>query len=317
MGGFLDVLSKVSGLIPGAGPLISAGLDVAGGVIGGRAVGKAANAELGAVNEGLDETRASGGRAQDLARGFYNDVQWGNEPYTQAGRTAAGQLGDLTKPGGELDAYTPGQLKPDQYSGQLPDFHFDPSQVQMDPGYAFRLQEGNKALLAGRAAGGVLGSGATTKALERYNQDLASQEYQNAYGRSYQSQSDTFKSQQQQAADIKDTFEGNRAANTDAFKTNQAAIEKSQQARFDRLAEVQKMGQTATSDTNAAAKTFGTSAINTENQTGQNITDLLLQRGNVNAGGIIGKANAVTGTLGNLNERLTLSQLNRKRPRNQ
>jgi len=60
---------------------------------------------------------------------------------------------------------------------------FGMDQFQQDPGYAFRMSEGMKALERGAAARGNLMSGATMKGLQRYGQDLASQEYTNAFNR--------------------------------------------------------------------------------------------------------------------------------------
>lgn len=54
-----------------------------------------------------------------------------------------------------------------------------------DPGYQFRLGEGMKAIENSAAARGNLNSGATLKALTRYGQDFASNEYGNAYNREY------------------------------------------------------------------------------------------------------------------------------------
>ena len=56
----------------------------------------------------------------------------------------------------------------------------------MDPGYQFRLSEGSKALERAAAARGSLQGGGTLKALTRYSQGEASQEYQNAFNRSLQ-----------------------------------------------------------------------------------------------------------------------------------
>ncbi len=56
---------------------------------------------------------------------------------------------------------------------------------QVDPGYRFRLNEGMKALQGSAAAKGNLNSGATMKALTRYGQDFASNEYGNIYNREY------------------------------------------------------------------------------------------------------------------------------------
>jgi hypothetical protein len=54
---------------------------------------------------------------------------------------------------------------------------------QNDPGYQFRLDQGNKALLARAAASGTLLNGGTLKAIAQYNQDYASGEFQNVYNR--------------------------------------------------------------------------------------------------------------------------------------
>ena len=52
-----------------------------------------------------------------------------------------------------------------------------------DPGYQFRLSEGMKALESSASARGNLLSGSTLKGIQRYGQDMASQEYQNAFNR--------------------------------------------------------------------------------------------------------------------------------------
>jgi hypothetical protein len=55
--------------------------------------------------------------------------------------------------------------------------------LDMDPGYAFRLGEGMKALERVQAARGNMLSGGAIKAGQRYAQDFASGEYGNAYNR--------------------------------------------------------------------------------------------------------------------------------------
>jgi hypothetical protein len=60
---------------------------------------------------------------------------------------------------------------------------FGTDQFQQDPGYAFRQAEGMKALERSAAARGNLLSGSTLKGVQRFGQDLASQEYQNAFNR--------------------------------------------------------------------------------------------------------------------------------------
>ena len=56
-------------------------------------------------------------------------------------------------------------------------------QFQQDPGYAFRIGEGQKALDRQAAARGGLISGGALKAAQRYGQEMGSQEYQNAFNR--------------------------------------------------------------------------------------------------------------------------------------
>jgi hypothetical protein len=84
------------------------------------------------------------------------------EPWRKAGETALNKLIPLAT------EYTP----------------FGMQQFQADPGYAFRMSEGMKGLERSAAARGGLLSGATLRGVQRYGQDLASQEYQNAFNRS-------------------------------------------------------------------------------------------------------------------------------------
>jgi hypothetical protein len=60
---------------------------------------------------------------------------------------------------------------------------FTMDKFKADPGYAFRLSEGQKALERSAAARGGLLSGGTGKALQRFGQEMGSQEYTNAFNR--------------------------------------------------------------------------------------------------------------------------------------
>jgi hypothetical protein len=60
---------------------------------------------------------------------------------------------------------------------------FSMQNFQQDPGYAFRLKEGQQALDRSAAARGGLISGGALKAAQRYGQDMGSQEYMNAFNR--------------------------------------------------------------------------------------------------------------------------------------
>lgn len=69
---------------------------------------------------------------------------------------------------------------------------FSMSDYQEDPGYQFRLSEGQKALDRLSSAKRGYFSGAAQKGLMRFNQDQASNEYQNAYDRYNQNQQNTY-----------------------------------------------------------------------------------------------------------------------------
>lgn len=55
--------------------------------------------------------------------------------------------------------------------------------MEQDPGYQFRLQQGQNAMLNNAAASGLARSGGFAKGMADYNQGAASQEYKDVYGR--------------------------------------------------------------------------------------------------------------------------------------
>lgn len=112
-------------------------------------------------------------RALDLQREMYLSQLGLQQPFREAGITAQNRLMDLLGLSGRTTA--------PEYGTAAQSFGMQ--QFQADPGYAFRLAEGQKALERSAAARGGLLSGGTMKATQRYGQDLASQEYQNAFNR--------------------------------------------------------------------------------------------------------------------------------------
>lgn len=70
-----------------------------------------------------------------------------------------------------------------QYQNLAPYQSFGMPQFQADPGYQFRMSEGLKALERSASARGLLQSGGTLKDITRFGQDVASQEYGNAFQR--------------------------------------------------------------------------------------------------------------------------------------
>jgi hypothetical protein len=92
------------------------------------------------------------------------------QPYSQFGQEATNRLAVLMG------------LRPGVDSGSLMQ-QPTAAQLEMDPGYAFREQQGMQAVNRSAAAQAGLQSGAALKAAQRFGQDLASQEYGNAYNR--------------------------------------------------------------------------------------------------------------------------------------
>jgi hypothetical protein len=95
----------------------------------------------------------------------YRDVLARIEPYAQLGTRTVDYLGELLAPEGEFNR------------------RFSMADYEQDPGYQFRLEQGQKALERSGALRGMLNSGQTLKALTGYAQGMASQEYQNAFNR--------------------------------------------------------------------------------------------------------------------------------------
>ena len=168
--------------------------------------------------------------AADIQKQMFDKQLELQEPWRQAGVTALNKLIP------EATSYTP----------------FSYNAMTADPGYAFRLAEGQKALERSAAARGGLLSGAAGKALTRYGQDMGSQEYMNAFNR-YQAE---------------------------------------RQARLGPLQSLAGVGQTAANTLGSAAGTYGTNVGNLAMTNAANQGNLALSMGNIRASqyGTAGKA---------------------------
>jgi len=126
-----------------------AGAVVGSSLIGANAAGQAASTQANAAN-----------RAADLQYKQYQEDVARQKPFYDVGVNALPELVAASK-------YTP----------------FGMQQFQQDPGYGFRLKEGQQALDRSAAARGGLISGGALKAAQRYGQEMGSQEYTNAFNR--------------------------------------------------------------------------------------------------------------------------------------
>jgi len=127
---------------------------VAGAVVGSSLIGASASRSAAGAQA------AAADRASDAQERMFERQVELSEPWRKAGEQALNKLIPLTD-------YTP----------------FSMAQFQADPGYGFRMSEGMKALERSAAARGGLLSGASMKGIQRFGQDLASQEYTNAFNR--------------------------------------------------------------------------------------------------------------------------------------
>jgi hypothetical protein len=151
-------------------------------------------------------------RAGELQREMFQEQNRLQEPFRQGGMAAQNKL--LTYFG------LPGGTEGGDFGRYSRDF--GAQDFQQDPGYAFRLAEGQKALDRQAAARGGLISGGALKAAQRYGQEMGSQEFTNAFNR---------------------------------YQTNRAN-------QLQPLQSLMGAGQTATNTMGAAAANYGTNAGN-------------------------------------------------------
>jgi hypothetical protein len=130
---------------------LGTGLALGGSLISADAAKKAAKTQADSAN-----------RSADMQMAQFQQTREDYAPWLSAGTSALGQL----------------------QSG-MPELtrRFSMADFEVDPGYFFRQSEGEKALARSAAARGMLTSPASLQALLRYNQDLASGEFGNAFNR--------------------------------------------------------------------------------------------------------------------------------------
>ena len=182
---------------------------------------------VGPASKAADATKAAANtaaRAQqyasDLQYKMWQEQQGLQAPWRTAGEQALNKLIPLT-----------------DYQ------QFGMDQFQQDPGYAFRLSEGQKALERSAAARAGLQSGSALKAAARYGQEMGSQEYMNAFNR---------------------------------YQTERAA-------RLQPLQSLAGVGQTAANTLGQAAGAYGTNAGNLAMMGGANQGNALLAGANIRA----------------------------------
>jgi hypothetical protein len=151
---------------------ITTGMAIAAGVSAAASIGGGLMASSAAKKAAATQEQAAKDATAAQERMFQRQIEL-QEPFRQGGMTAQNEIMQLLGIGGDKAAAGYGSMAK----------AFGTDQFQQDPGYAFRQAEGMKALERSAAARGNLLSGSTLKGVQRFGQDLASQEYGNAFNR--------------------------------------------------------------------------------------------------------------------------------------
>lgn len=215
---------------------------VGAAAIGAYATSQASSEQASAAGQAA-QTQADANRyAADIQYKMFEKQLELQEPWRKAGVNALTRLSTGLERGGEFG--TP----------------FSQTNWMQDPGYAFRLKEGNKALNQAAAARGGLISGNALKAAERYGQEMGSQEYQNAFNRYY----------------------------------------REREAMLNPIQSLAGVGQTTAQSLGGAAQNYGQSAANLASATGTSSANALLAQGQARASAYQGYGSAAGQALGGL-----------------
>jgi len=220
---------------------------VAGAVVGGVAANMAADTQAGAARDAA-QTQADANRyATDTQYQMFLKQQELQKPWYDVGVRALPQL--------EAQA----NAMPAAFTGKV--------DLTQDPGYAFRLKEGIKALDRTASARGGMLSGGALKAAAAYGQEMGSQEYQNAYNR--------------------------------ALTEYNAAVQR-ESTGYNRLASLAGVGQTTAGQLANQAGQYGTNVGNIAMATGASNANSLLAAGQARASSYQGIGSSIGQGIGGL-----------------
>jgi hypothetical protein len=228
--------------------IIPAASSIIGGVMSANAAENAAEASGAAATRAAELQRESAKEALALQQRMYDEAVARQKPFYDAGTNALALMQGRT-------------------NAMPPAFQFRPEQLTTDPGYGFRLSEGLKALERSAAARGGLLSGGTGKALTRYGQEAASQEYGNAFNRGL---------------------------------TEYNALRARESEEYNRLAGLAGVGGTTAQQLTSAGQNYSTSAGNLLTGTASNIGNLMMNQGNTAANALLASGSAYQRSAGDI-----------------
>jgi hypothetical protein len=263
-------MSVTGGIMAGIG---AAGA-IGGAAINANAAGNAADAQTSAANHAADLQKQEADNALAFQKDQWNTQQKNLEPWLASGKGALSNLtGLLSRPGqGLLTPWSSTFTAPTDVT------------EQNDPGYKFRLSQGEGMLENSAAANGSLLSGNTLEAQQKFGQDYASNEYSNVYNRAMQE-----------------------------FQQKYGIFENNQTNTFNRLAALAGVGQTAATtlgqEGQQAANNVSSIDLTSGAQRGQQMNNAAA----ATASGYIGGANAwggaLSGSTNSLSQLMLMNQL--------
>ena len=226
---------------------------------------------------------------------LYGQQQAQQQQWQAGQNTGGGQVGTIEGNDPYYNQYANGyQAAPDLMVGnyQSPG-DFDMSKFQQDPGYAFRMSEGLKALDRTAAARGDLISGGAMKGAMRYGQDMASQEYQNAFNRYGQNREFNSNLFNQNRSYQTGQYNQNRNFNTDLYKMNRSDA-------LTPLGSLMSSGQNAANQMGSAGQNYASNAGSTFQNAGNAAANGINAAGQAGAMGQMGAASIQGNTLNNM-----------------
>ncbi len=221
----------------------------------------------------------SANSANQTLMDIYQQNRADQMPFLQLGQQNATNLSRMTN-AGAFNSPQYNYQAPQWQGGNGPgQFSFDASQVLNDPGYQFRLKQGEDQVQQSAAARGLLHSGGTLKGINDYAQGQASSELGNAYNR----QLGQYNANANQYQNQRTNFNNDRNFGASQAADQYSRLAASNQDRFNRLSNLAGYGPVAASSLGNLGSNYG-----------QNYGNNLMQAGNAQASGIIGQANAKT-----------------------
>jgi hypothetical protein len=218
---------------------------------------QAANTAGAASDRAAELQRQTASEQLALQKRMYEEGITRQQPFYKAGTNALAQMQAQYN---KMPAAFEYNEMPDVFTGKV--------NLGEDPGYAFRLKEGQKALDRQAAARGGLISGGALKAAARYGQEMGSQEYGNAYNRALT---------RYNAGVNREATGYNRALTRYNADVNREAT------GYNRLAAMSGTGQTAANTIGTAGQNYATGAGNIAGNMASNVGNIYAQQG-VNQG---------------------------------